>query len=474
MLGVRQLDQLLQVGELLDRPRQRIERGALLLEGVLDLLVGERPARPVHRHARLSDRRQRRLDALDQLLLLGIGRRWGGCTDGAGRARRRRGRLAGGFGRRGEARADLLEPFAGVALARGDHRRLEPARQCGRRRSRAGLGLGPGAERERAGVGLRGVLEHGELVLRDQPHHRDRIEQLLARPLERDQRRLRARHAILGGQLLELAPRLGDPGPALHEVEVEVLELDDPALLLLAALVLGLLGDRVDLVGREIADHAGFGDDAALGVREVDQRALPGERIAAARALDLEPRAARLLEHAALLADQPVEPGLELAGAAGQLVADPLDPRLHDREVRRGVGVAGPLAAGVEEPRLGLGGELVGPGQIGVLAGAQLVGVAGARDAEIVGRAELQLGVDAGLAARVEQRLLGGVVVRLGERGDAFIILVARVAVLAGPAAAAGGRDQARDREVHWPRHGVLPTHSAANRKPSAASRNHV
>src|SRR5690606_29338680 len=118
------------------------------------------------------------------------------------------------------------------------------------------------------GPGVRRLLQQRDLLLRDAAQHGDRIEQLLARALERDQRLLRPGDAVLGGERLERAARLRDPGPRVAEVELEVLELDQPDLLLLGALLVLLLADRVDLVRREIDEHAGLGDDAALAIGE--------------------------------------------------------------------------------------------------------------------------------------------------------------------------------------------------------------
>ena len=70
------------------------------------------------------------------------------------------------------------------------------------------------------------------------------------------------------------------------------------------------------------------------------------------------------------------------------------------------------------------------------------------------------------LAARLEQRLLGGLVVALGERRDALVVLLARVAVLA--ARARGDDEHERATSAL---HGALrspapaPTHSAASRQ---------
>ena len=75
--------------------------------------------------------------------------------------------------------------------------------------------------------------------------------------------------------------------------------------------------------------------------------------------------------------------------------------------------------------------ELERLGQIGVLAGLQLVGVRGVRHPEVVGSAKPQIRIDAGAAACVEEGLLGSFVVRLDELLDARVECLARVAVLA-------------------------------------------
>ena len=98
----------------------------------------------------------------------------------------------------------------------------------------------------------------------------------------------------------------------------------------------------------------------------------------------------------------------------------------------------------------------------------------GERDAEIVGGAEPQLGIDARAAARVEQRLLGTLVITGRELGDTVVVRDARLAVLAG----ASGDDEAGDDRD--PDHGALrspapaPTHSDASRNRSEASTNQM
>ena len=307
------------------------------------------------------------------------------------------------------------------------------------------------------------------MLARDLAEHGDRIEELLSRALERDQRSLGASDRVLRGEVLELAARLGDPGACLGEVEVEVLELDHAHLLLIVALVLRLLADRVDLVGGEVADHTRLRDDATLPVGEVGERSLLRERVGAAGLLDREPRAARLVEDAALIADHRVEARLELALALAQLVADRLGPRAYDREVRERVGVVLAQACRVGEPRDGLLGQLERLRQVGALAGLDLLGVLGVREAEIVCGAEAQLGIDASRAARLEQRLLGGLVIALREQLDTLVVLLARGTVLS---VRARGDEHEHDQRSHriLRSPAPAPTHSAASRQTSEAS----
>ena len=69
--AVRELDRLLQIGELLDRLRERVERIALGLLRLGELLARERLARMAHRRVGVADVRQRDLEVLDHSLLLG-------------------------------------------------------------------------------------------------------------------------------------------------------------------------------------------------------------------------------------------------------------------------------------------------------------------------------------------------------------------------------------------------------------------
>src|SRR5213075_1984667 len=97
--------------------------------------------------------------------------------------------------------------------------------------------------------------------------------------------------------------------------------------------------------------------------------------------------------------------------------------------------------------------------------------VGGVRDPEVGRGAEPQLGIDAVLAARLEQRLGRRVEVALAELGDAGVVLVARVAVLAAQASPKATNEH--DGQDHVP-HAALrspapaPTHSAASSATSA------
>ena len=308
------------------------------------------------------------------------------------------------------------------------------------------------------------------LFLEQRLQHRDRIDQLLARALERDEGRLGAIDRDLGRELLQLASRLGDLAARVGQVQVEVLQLDDADLLLVVPLVLGLLADRVDLVAREVADHARLRDDAALEIREVRQRGLLAERVRAAGLLGREPRVAGTVEHAALLADHGVEPLLEPVRILAQLVGDRLHARARDREVLDRVLVLGLAPARIGEPRHRLLLELERLLQIGLatlaIAGLHLVRVRRVGHAEVVRAAEPQLLVDAGRAARLEQRLLGAVEVGLREQRDALVVLVARGAMLA--VIARRERDH-QDQLLHW----RAPIHRAAISSTSEASTIH-
>jgi hypothetical protein len=312
------------------------------------------------------------------------------------------------------------------------------------------------------------VLHQSHLVLGDALQHRDRIEQLLARALERRQRGLRTRHAILGGEILQLAPRLGDPRARILDVEIDRLELDDADLLLVGALVLGLLRDRVDLVGGEVRDHADLRHHAALAIREVSQLALLRERVGATGLLDREPRDARLVEHAALVADHGVESRVELALGLAQFVGERLHARAHDAEVGLGRRVVLAKPRGIGEPRRRLLRELERLREIAAvllaIAGLGLLRVLRVGDAEVVGRAKPQLGIDAGGAARLDQQLLGLLELAARERADTFIVGVARGAILA----TARRQDENEDRRSHGlhpsnPRSFPDPTNSAAS-----------
>src|SRR6185295_6181038 len=83
------------------------------------------------------------------------------------------------------------------------------------------------------------------------------------------------------------------------------------------------------------------------------------------------------------------------------------------------------------EPRRRLLRELERLREVGVLAEPRLIRVPGECHAEVVRGVEPQVGIAAGLAARLEQRLLGGLVVLLDQRGDALVVAIARAAVLA-------------------------------------------
>jgi len=166
------------------------------------------------------------------------------------------------------------------------------------------------------------LLDELELVARDLAQHRDRIEQLFARTLERRERGFGPRERGLGREILELAPRLGDLRAAFEQEHVEVLELDQPRCLALVALVDRFLADRLDLVVGEVRDHAGLGEDATLEVGQVRERRLLIERVHAVRRLDRDPRGTGVVEHRALLLDDRVEALLELAFAARQLVGE--------------------------------------------------------------------------------------------------------------------------------------------------------
>ncbi len=444
----REIDRLLEIREPLDRLAQCNQRIALGHLRLGQLLRGQRGVRAIHRGARIGDERQRIDVHLQQLLLLGLELRVVRV-------------LARGL----HARAHFLDAVAQAALAIAEHARLHP-----RRDQRCRLGRAAG---ELAALDLRdrgGLLEQRHLVTGDLAQHVDRLEQLLAGALERLERGLAARDGILGREVLQLATRLGDPRARFEDVDVEVLELDHARLLLGRALVLGLLADRVDLVVGDVADRADLRDDAAFLIGELRQRALLRERVGAAGLLDLHPRAARALEDLALVADRLVEARLELALVAAQLVGHRLRARTHGREVCLRVAVLLQLH-GIGEPRHGLLLELERLREVTVLVLLHLVGVRGVRHAEVVGGAIAQLGIDAGVAARLEQRLLRAVVVAVLQQRDSFVVLHARVAMLTTRARG----DEREDQElVHAPlRSGEEPTASAASRNTSDASTSH-
>ncbi len=87
----------------------------------------------------------------------------------------------------------------------------------------------------------------------------------------------------------------------------------------------------------------------------------------------------------------------------------------------------------------------------------------GVRDAEVVGRMEPQLGIHAGLAARVEQELLRGLELALRDRGHALVVDVARGAMLA---TAAGDQHHHDQRSHHEALRSPAPaaTHSAPSK----------
>ena len=471
----REIDGLLEVGEVFDRLRERHECVTFGLRRVIEPLGRERVACVIHLRDRLGHERQREPELGDLLGLLC------GQPGGLG-GRASTGRFIDAVDRRGEPRADLLDAVPKSTLALPERSGLQPARnqrlrlvRCGRLRCRAGaqLELRCFDGRDRAGL-----LNELELVLGDRLEHADRIEQLLARALERRECGLGLRDSLLGIEVLELATRLGDLRAALEHVEVEVLELDEACRILRISLVGGLLAGRVDLVGGQIADHAGLRDHAALLIGELREGGLLGERISPTGLLDREPRGPGLVEHAALLLDQGVQPRLELAFTARELVGQGLGAHACDREVRLRVRIARPLVRGIREPGHRLVLELERLGEVGILAGLELIGMRGVRHAEVVRRAVAELFVDATAAPRLEQRLLGLVVLGVRDRIDAFVVLRARVAMLA----AITPRQDTGDEHGRYPHtlHADLrespapePTHSEASRHSSAPSTSH-
>ena len=337
--------------------------------------------------------------------------------------------------------------------------------------------LGLELQRAIGGGGERRLAQHADLILGDAAHDRDRIEQLLAAALERHERGLGTLYAGLGREVLELAARIGDRVASIEQIQIEVLQLDQADLLVVGALVLGLLADRVDLVGGDVLEHAGLRDHATLAIREVRQARLLGERVGATGLLDLDPRGARVVEHRALLLDQLVEASLELALGLPQLIADRLHSRPDDREVRLGVLVIRAEPRRIREPRRRLLCEIERLLQIGVFTLPDLVRVRRVGEAEVVGRTEPQLGIHPRGAARLEELLLRALEVALRERRDALVIDVARGAVFAATCG-----EHEREQPHHEPRRrhvalrspALAPTHSAPSRNTSEASTNHA
>ena len=112
--------------------------------------------------------------------------------------------------------------------------------------------------------------------------------------------------------------------------------------------------------------------------------------------------------------------------------------------------------------------------EIGVLAGLRLVGVRGVGEPEIVGRTEPQLGIDAGVAARLDERFLRLLVLVVDELADARVVLRAGVAMLGGRARGGDGEQgEPLHRGASRRRSAPAPIHSDASNATSANSTNH-
>ena len=255
---------------------------------------------------------------------------------------------------------------------------------------------------------------------RDFAQDRDRIEQLLARALERDERGLGARDAVLGGEVLQLAPRLGDLRLRLEQVDVEVLELTTSRIFSSSVrLSSAFLRDRRRSRRRgEVADRR----RPRRRCRALCRRGASSVPCCASgsvppASLDRDPRsrAPRRGRRAARRSARRAAPRAcprpcaarrtATARARARSRGSPSCPRRPCAGAPRRRTTTPPARVELERLR-----------EVGVLAGLQLLGVRGVGHAEVVRGAEPQLGIDAGRAARIEQRLLGRFVVALDEQ----------------------------------------------------------
>jgi hypothetical protein len=320
------------------------------------------------------------------------------------------------------------------------------------------------------------VPDQLELIAGHALQHRDRIEELLARALERLEGSRGPAVGQLALQLVEVAARVGHRLARVGHVQIEVLELDQAHLLLVGALVLGLAADRGDLVAGQIGDLADLGRQGPLPHRRGLELVLARQRIAARRGL-VVPQPARRVAQRSLGRDRPIEPRLELVGPGAGGVDQRQEPRLDPLEVGARVGVVGPAPDRVGQPGPGpivSGDRLRRLGRLG--AGRGL----GPRDRDrrqIERGAEPHLVVEARQVARGQELALGLVEGAALELGHAGVVALARRAptIVATP----GDRDHHRHHEPDDPRsHDGLraraPTTSAAMSANSASATGHA